>query len=386
MKKIKGSTFSIIIVLVLVISGAFSGFLGGCSCSVNVNDTSGASSGVAEDGSSDTTASDSADVFGNYHPAIPEVTYRDEASKVIDNKRVPDEYESPANHEGKLQYEDYTTKDYDDDEHEMEKYLVVYTPYGYDPSREYDIMYLTHGHTGGATTWLGKPSNPYECKYVLDHLIEAGKVRPMIVVSMTYYDDNQDENTDDYDMEILNSFGKELRNDIIPFVESKYSTYAKSTDYEGLKASRDHRIMGGFSMGGVTACLQMCESMDYFRYYMPVSGTLYWSTLAYSGRGTASGVNVGKLLSDKIAAQGYGHDDFYMYISTGTDDFARATVAAQVESMQGLLDMFTFGKPTEEGVNCSYGLGENEGHNNHGRETALYNALPVLSGLIGARE
>ena len=203
---------------------------------------------------------------------------------------------------------------------------------------------------------------------------------------MTYYDDNEDENTDDYDMEILNFFGKELRNDIIPFVESKYSTYAKSVDYEGLKASRNHRIMGGFSMGGVTTCLQMCESMDYFKYYMPVSGTLYWSTDGYAGYIGKSSFSAGRKLQDAIIAQGYGHDDFYMYISTGTEDFAKGTVAAQVESMQQIYDMFTFGKPTDEGTNCYYGLGENEGHNAHGRETALYNALPVLSSLIGARE
>ncbi len=41
--------------------------------------------------------------------------------------------------------------------------------------------------------------------------------------------------TDDYDAQILNAFGKELRNDIIPMVESKYSTYAKSITPEGLR-------------------------------------------------------------------------------------------------------------------------------------------------------
>ena len=73
-----------------------------------------------------------------------------------------------------------------------------------------------------------------------------------------------------------------------------------------------------------------------------------------------------------------------MYISTGTEDFAKGTVAAQAESMRKNADMFTFGKPSEAGVNCSYGLGDSEGHNGHGRETALYNALPAISSLIGA--
>ncbi len=354
-------------VMSLLITGCFAG------CVKSNNNTNTTADNT-------TTNNTSADTFGNYHPAMPDMSYTDEDDKVLTNGTVPNEYESPASHQGKLQYEDYKTFDYDDDGHEMNKYLVVYTPYDYDASKEYDILYVTHGHTGGATTWLGSPTNVYDTKNVLDHLIEDGKVRPMLVVSMTYYDDNEDEETSDYDMAILNSFGKELRNDIIPFVESKYSTYAKTTDHEGLKASRNHRIMGGFSMGGVATNLQMKESMDYFKYYMPISGSLYWTTDAYANR---SSYNAGKALQDAITAQGYTRDDFFFYMSTGTVDFAESTVEKQIESMNKLNDFFTFGKPSEEGVNCCYGLGVGEGHNAHGRETAIYNALPVLSALIG---
>lgn len=353
---------SILMLIVLVAT------LVGCSCTTSTDD------------SLNTTNTTSSEAFGNNNPAMPVVTYRDEEEKIIENAIVPAEYEQPPTYQGKLQYEDYNTIDYEDDNHPMGKYLVVYTPYGYDPNKEYDIMYLTHGHTGGATTWLGSPTDPYEMKNVLDHLIQDGKVRPMLVVSMTYYDDNKDEETDDYDSHILNAFGKELRNDIIPMVESKYNTYAKSTSVEDLKASRNHRIMGGFSMGGVTTFLQMCESMDYFKYYMPVSGTLYWSTTIDRRSGDA-----GKKLVDSITAQGYGRDDFFVYMSTGTIDFAKSTMDKQFQSMKKQSNMFTFGQPGEEGVNCAYGLGQNEGHNAHGRETATYNALPVLSALI-ARE
>ncbi|MCR4611601.1 MAG: hypothetical protein K5644_06855 [Lachnospiraceae bacterium] len=373
MKRFKSIVLSAVLVSTLIITGGLTG------CSKSSDNSSKTNSSEAKTNSSDSKST--AEEFGNYHPAMPQVSYIDEEAKIINNGTVPDEYEQPATHQGKLQYEDYKTKDYDDDEHEMEKYLVVYTPYGYDPSKEYDIMYLTHGHTGGATTWLGSPTESHEAKHVLDHLIEDGKVRPMIVVSMTYYDDNTDENTSDYDKNLLDFFGKELRNDIIPMVESKYSTYAKSLDYEGFKASRNHRIMGGFSMGGVTTNLQICESMDYFKYYMPVSGSLYWSNFAFNDKN----FDAGSKMSELITQQGYGHDDFYIYISTGTLDFAKRIVERQVSSMKNS-DMFTYGKPGEEGVNCSYGLGTNEGHNAHGRETAMFNALPALSALIGAQQ
>lgn len=340
--------------------------LTGCSCTARINNVDNTNEVV--------------ETFGNWTPNLPQITFRDEAELIIDNQSVPDEYERSAAHQGKLQYENYNTIDYDDDDHPMEKYLVVYTPYGYDSNNEYDIMYLTHGHTGGATTWLGSPANPHDMKNVLDHLIEDGKIRPMIVVSMTYYDDNQDEETSDYDAHILNAFGKELRNDIIPMVESKYNTYAKSTSREDLTSSRNHRIMGGFSMGGVTTFLQMCESMDYFKYYMPVSGTLYWSTAIDRNSG-----NAGSKLSDSIKEQGYTRDDFFVYLSTGTADFAEPTCNRQFESMKAQSEMFTAGYVGDGNVNIAYGLGTNEGHNDHGRETATFNALPVISALI-ARE
>lgn len=366
-----GRNVKIVVSILIVIALGFT--ITGCKCSAG-NGTSNNST----NSTSNTTSNTNTESFGNMHPEMPAVTYRDSDEKIIDNKTVPTEYEQPAVHQGKLQYEDYNTFDYDDDKHPMEKFLVVYTPYGYDESKEYDIMYLTHGHTGGATTWLGKPTDPYEVKNVIDHLIEDGKVRPMIVVSVTYYDDNQDEETDDYDAGILNYFGEELRNDIIPFVESKYSTYAKTYDREGFKASRDHRIMGGFSMGGVATNLQMCESMDYFRYYMPISGSLFWTT---GGRGTS--LNPGKKLEESIKAQGYNRDDFFVYTSTGSLDFARQTVERQFRSMKDNTEFFAFGQPGEAGVNAAFGIGEGEGHNAHGRETATYNALPVISALIG---
>lgn len=347
--------------------------LAGCSCS----NTSNLSNTTTN------TTTNPANNFGNYHPALREYVYRNAGEKIIDNQSVPDSYREPATMQGRLQYEDYNTFDYNGDMRQMEKYLVVYTPYGYDSSKEYDILYVTHGHTGGATTWIGSPTDPHNMKNVLDHLIENGEVRPMIVVSVTYYDDNKDEETSDYDMEILNSFGKELRNDIVPFVESKYSTYAKSTDPEGLKASRDHRIMGGFSMGGVTTCQQICESMDYFRFYMPVSGSLYWTTDAYSNR---KNFDAGAKMENAVKAQGYGKDDFFVYISTGTVDFAKSTVDMQFDDVKNHPNMFKVGLPGEEGVNYCYGLGLNEGHNDHGRETAVYNALPAISALIGQRE
>ena len=47
-----------------------------------------------------------------------------------------------------LQYFQYQTKNYDKDMSDETKTAVVYTPYGYTPDKQYDILYLMHGYGG----------------------------------------------------------------------------------------------------------------------------------------------------------------------------------------------------------------------------------------------
>lgn len=310
---------------------------------------------------------------------VDSISYLDESDKSLDLKSVPESYLDPADQQGELDTLEYETKDYDDDEKEMTKYVVVYTPYDYNPEEEYDIIYMLHGHTGSANTWLGSPDDPNYTKNCLDHLIEDGYVKPMIAVSMTYYDNNEDEDTDNYDRDLLEPFGKELKNDIIPAVESKYSTFAKNTDAKDFIESRGHRIFCGFSMGGVTASYRICDSMDYFRYFIPLSGSFYWSNLLSQNDNK---FNSGIYMADAIKKQGYGPDDFFIFSEAGTEDFAYDVVKYQVSDMQTMGNMFKFGMPGEDGVNCAYGIGADEDHDRHGRTTAIYNILPFISNMI----
>ena len=60
----------------------------------------------------------------------------------------------------------------------------------------------------------------------------------------------------------------------IPAVEGTYSTYADNVTPEGIKASRDHRAFGGFSMGSVGTWDTFLICLDAFRYFMPSSGAI----------------------------------------------------------------------------------------------------------------
>ncbi|MBQ1680704.1 MAG: hypothetical protein II067_00645 [Agathobacter sp.] len=266
---------------------------------------------------------------------------------VITCDAVPQKYCEPAEHAGTLQRFYYRTRNYDKDESEMEKYAVVYLPYDYHPEQSYDIMYLMHGYTGAATTWLGDEDDENKVKHCIDHMIEDHLTEPMIIVSCTYYDNNTDEETGNYDIYLVNQFDRELQKDLMPAVESAFSTYADSVDSEGLYASRAHRIFGGFSMGSVTT----------------------WSA---------------QFLEDAISAQGYTPEDFYIYMATGEEDYARSLFEAQIREMERKPEVFRFGNPYEPDTNCAYAIGPGEKHNAEGRLRYIYNILPAFSARINA--
>lgn len=159
---------------------------------------------------------------------------------------------------------------------------------------------------------------------MLDHAIEGGKIRPMIVVCPTY---NNESETDSGDyslaLRLTDNYHNELVNDLIPAVEGTYRTYAKETTRKGLAASRDHRAFGGFSMGSVATWRTFQHCLDYFRYFMPSSGSL-----------TTDGEYMASLVRDA------GHDwnDFFIFAASGTDDFAYASFKQQIEAMADVSD------------------------------------------------
>ena len=162
----------------------------------------------------------------------------------------------------------YDTKAYATDERDVKKTAYVYLPYGYSEEKEYNILYLMHGTGDDEKYWL--KTNPYN-KTMLDNMIADGDIEPLIVVTPTFY--VEDDCADDLD-QLTYSFAKELRNDLMPEIESVYSTYAKSADDEGFAESRDHRAFAGLSRGAVTMYHSaLCQSLDYFSWFGAFSGS-----------------------------------------------------------------------------------------------------------------
>ncbi len=101
-------------------------------------------------------------------------------------------------------------------------------------------------------------------------------MQPILIVLPTY-NNTSPQDSGDYGLalRLTDNFHNEILNDLIPAAEGKYSTYAEDTTPEGFAASRDHRGFGGFSMGSVNTWRTFQYCLDYFRYFMPMSGSGY---------------------------------------------------------------------------------------------------------------
>jgi enterochelin esterase-like enzyme len=116
--------------------------------------------------------------------------------------------------------------------------MQVYTPPGYSSERKYPVLYLLHGIGGDETEWQ-RFATP---DVLLDNLIADGKATPMIVVmpnGRAQANDRAEGNIYAAGPAFAN-FERDLLDDVIPAIESRYSA---STD-------REQRALAGLSMGG----------------------------------------------------------------------------------------------------------------------------------------
>lgn len=277
---------------------------------------------------------------------------------------IPDGYENPATQQGtlnKLTYDTWESFSYEQKSNKITKEAWVYLPYGYTDEEEYNVFYLSHGGWSNETTLMGTDDNPKSFKNVIDNAIQDGNIKPLIIVLPTYNNTSENDSSDySLAIQLTNQFYNELVNDLIPAVESKYSTYAKDTTPQGLKESRDHRGFGGFSMGSVNTWNTFRYCLDYFRYFMPMSGSY---------------TTDGEYMADLVRQQGYSSQDFFIFAASGTDDFAYSAFKAQIMAMANNSGgMFKLAKNESEG-NMSFLEREGYKHDAKATDEYTYNGL-----------
>lgn len=277
---------------------------------------------------------------------------------------IPQGYENPAEQQGRLEkltYDTWESFTYEQKTQKLTKEAWVYIPYGYSEDEKYNVFYLSHGGWSNETSLMGTDEAPRVFKNIIDNAIQDGKIKPLIIVLPTY-NNTSEEDSGDYSLAIrlTNNFHNELVNDLIPAVESRYSTYAEDTTQEGLKKSRDQRGFGGFSMGSVNTWNTFRYCLDYFRYFMPMSGSYSLD---------------GQYMADLVTEQGYTSKDFFIFAASGTNDFAYSAFKAQIMAMaDNSGGMFKLANNEADG-NMSFLEREGYSHDGKASDEYTYNGL-----------
>ena len=278
--------------------------------------------------------------------SVPEGELADIAALSLDEfaaDDIPEGYLEEAEHRGRVEKVYYITSG----ETETVKSVMVYYPAGYDESdHPYNILYLLHGANGSPLDFLD-PGKPTGLRNLLDHLIEDGAMKPMIVVAATYYpaDGNVRQLPLAEKVRITASFPRELTEDIIPQVEEQCRTYAASSSAEDITASRDHRTIAGFSLGGVATWYVFLQQMQAFRWFLPISEAS-WD----DGEGGTTGIYDSEIsartLYDAVLNQGCDWNDFMLFVAVGTEDEAFEIATNQMKSLLEYDEMFFLGGNT----------------------------------------
>jgi len=188
-----------------------------------------------------------------------------------------------------------------------ERRITIYTPPGYETSKEkYPVLYLLHGAGGDEEAWmtLGRTSQ------IMDNLIAAGKVKPMVVV-MPNGNVSQDaapgEGSKGYYKPVfmapntMDGKYEESFLDIVKFVESSYR----------VKADKANRAIAGLSMGGF-------HTLHISRYYPKTFDYMGLFSAAVMPRDTSAAIY--RNIDATLTAQKNNGYKLY-WIAIGKDDF-----------------------------------------------------------------
>lgn len=255
------------------------------------------------------------------------------------------------------------------------KRALVYLPAGYEANlnKKYNILYLLHGAGMPPSAFLGGEGRDQttSMKVLLDHMIADKRIDPMIVVAPNYYPDRSFMTGNYYDDGPLNrAFAQhELTHDLMPTVESRYHTYAKSTSNQAFIVSRAHRVFGGFSMGAITTWFVFEYHLPYFRYFMPMAGDSW--TEGSDGGGNAPRQTADRL-AQVVADNNYQAKDFLISASVGGADGTSVSMSPMIRDMHRLHGtVFT-------SQNLLYRTDPGGGHDERSFINQAYNSLPLF--------
>lgn len=268
-------------------------------------------------------------------------------------------YDAASEQPGEVVRVDYTTDAYGA---EQAGWVNVYVPYGYDPANQYNIIYFLHGTNEDQTSFIGDE----RAKNTLDNIIEVGKAEPFLMVFPTYYYDYENRAID------IVAFKDELRNDIMPAVESQFSTYAPTADTEGFQASREQRAISGYSRGSYATWHMLNGLLDTAKWWLPMSAAISGEA-EMEVPGPSYEEQVAWLVDALNSQPGY---DYFIFLCSGGPrdmmyEFEMGLVAEMLKN-----DTFSYGTNPAEN-NMFFSLSQEVHQTLQGR-LYFYNAFDII--------
>ena len=275
---------------------------------------------------------------------------------------MPKEMLEECAQKGSVERFEYDSFTYDEgDSKPIHKGAWVYLPYGYDASQKYNILYLMHGGNFMEEWWFKLFPDTVT---ILDNMVAKGICKPCIIVTPTFY-------RGEYDKEGINEdrpeqFWQELRKDLIPAVEKKYSTYCGGDVSDAnLVATRQHRAFAGLSMGSMTTYrAALYRNFDLFSWYGPFSGCC--------GPHGDHAKEVERICTTLEEGDKKGLKLDYMFCGNGTDDMA---YAEHKDIMEKAVEASPYLKP---GENYEFYVIPGGVHDMKAWQLHLYHALQVF--------
>ncbi len=280
-------------------------------------------------------------------------------------EEVPEEYKNKISQGG------VETQEIEFKHNNHTKKAVVYLPPNYDENNQYNILYILPGASGQHNVIFEDAGEESTFKNILDHMIINGDIQPMIAVTPDIYpDDIERLNADNFDY-VISDFRDELTDVLIPTIESKYSSYAKSTSEDDLIASREHRAFAGCSMGGAICWDILATKTQYFYYYAPTAAGSFENYYEYGG--------VAGKLQSTLKELNYTKDDFFIYGTDGTKDVTYDKMNSLIKRFKSdYTDLFVFTDNDKSQGNITYKVLNNAEHNYNYMFMYLYNALQAF--------
>ncbi len=313
---------------------------------------------------------------GNSTNLNEDQSYTRNGMSLLSSLNAKDEICQTRKKQGRIETLEYQTHSYVYEEANpgteviVTKKLNVWLPPEYNPKLAHNVVYLLHGTGQMQDYWLGDQSafgeacHGAETRGILDGLVEEGLLTNTIVVTPTYYSMPEEDipaTVDDFFSEPYADrwpmlFYKELRETIIPLVESTYlcGSQGDMSD-EALAKSHTRRGFVGASRGSMaTVNSVMMRCKDLFAYFGCFSGV--WAEF------------------DEFKAvyenEGAGDSVVFWYNGNGTRDFS---LENHQEFCQKAIDQMPVA--FVNGVNFAWVNFNGGDHNYQSWACHLYNAL-----------